>query len=429
MVVRGFVVWLAACAIPALWWGSVARAQLSFEDPPIDYRTRTPNDRVHQLKVALESDKVQLTWDAQHGWLPSLLTQLDVPMTSQTLVFSKTSQQIRRITPQRPRALYFNDDVYVGSVQQGDFVELSAVDPEQGAIFYKIDQRESPQPRIVRDQGECLSCHATSRTQRVPGYLVRSTFVQPSGHPEFRHGTTTVDHTTPFAKRFGGWYVTGHHGEMRHRGNAILQSDNPSDLDTSAGANLESIPKRVDTSAYLTDTSDIVALMVLEHQSQMHNWITRASYQTRQAIYQQRAMNQILGRDEDFKSESTKRRIESAGDDLVRYIFFCDEHQLTSPVEGNSTFAKEFVAIGPRDSQGRSLRDFDLRTRMFRFPCSYLVYTDSFLGLPKPAADYVHRRMIEILTAAETPPEFQHLTPTHRAAILAILNETHPLFR
>ena len=222
---------------------TVGLAQFEFEKAPINYNTAKVDDAIFQLKQKMESGKVQLTWDEKRGWLPSLLENLNISDKSQTMVFTKTSLQLNRISPSNPRALYFNDDAYVGYVPGGDIVELSAVDPKLGAIFYSIEQKQG-KTAIVRDQSQCMTCHGTNRTKDVPGYLVRSVYPSASGHPRYEMGTVTTDHRTEFRKRFGGWYVTGQHGNLRHRGNAIAQKTQPA-IDFEKGANQDSLPVRV----------------------------------------------------------------------------------------------------------------------------------------------------------------------------------------
>lgn len=409
--------------------GTAAAQDTDINRPPINYETAPVNDAVAQLQAQLEAGEVRLEWDDRYGWLPSLLKQLGVPRWSQTLVFSKTSLQLTKISPARPRALYFSDDVYVGSVQFGDILELSAVDPQQGAIFYALSQERSDTPRIERDRSQCLACHNTRRTRDVPGYLVRSVYTTSSGHPRFELGTTTTDATTDFHERFGGWYVTGTHGAMRHRGNAIVADEGPAETDVEAAANLTDLVDRVDTSRYLTPHSDLVALMVLEHQSQMHNLITRASYESRRVDYYDKMWNEVLDRPAEHRSEVSERRIASAGDQLLEFLLFSGEYRLTSPIAGASDFVAEFQARGPRDSRGRSLREFDLQTRLFKYPCSYLIYTDSFASLPADIRGYIDGRLIDVLTGEDQSPEFAHLNAADRRAIREILADTLSGFR
>lgn len=300
------------------------------------------------------------------------------------------------------------------------------MDPQLGATFYTLPQQHLERPRIQRDRhGECLACHATARTEKVPGFLVRSVFVRSDGLPNLSLGSTTTDHKTPFAERYGGWYVTGKHGDMIHRGNAVLRGQA---LDRTSCANRKDLPAKVDSDAYLEPTSDIVALMLLEHQSQMHNLITKAGYTAQRADYQQTLMNRILERPAEYRSESYQRRIQRVAQELVEYVFFCGEFQLTAPVEGNSKFVAAFKNDAVRDSQGRSLKDLDLNHRLLRFPCSYLVYSPSFLALPGPVLEEISKQMNSVLRGEQTSDRFAHLDAPLRASIAEILAETHPLF-
>ena len=399
----------------------------SFEKPPIDYQNAKVDDAVTKLVAKMKTGEVRLNYDREHGYLKSVLQALEIPVSSQTLVFSKTSLQVEHISPHRPRAIYFNDDVYVGYVQNGGMIEIGATDAKQGPTFYAIKQEMSDSPTIIRDQGQCIDCHASSRTQNVPGYLVRSTFPNQSGHPNFGSGTYTTDQTSPFQQRWGGWYVTGTHGNMRHLGNTIFKDGERTD-DLETGANRNTLEGLVSTKPYLSPHSDIVALMVLEHQTQMHNAITFANFETRQALYQSYCMNRILERDPDFVSESAQRRIKAAAENLVEHLLMCDEFPLTSPVAGTSKFATEFMQRGKRDSKNRSLRDLDLQTRMFKYPCSYLVYSESFDGLPDEVRRPSVARLIEILSGRDKSKTFAHLSAETRQAVLEILKATKPEF-
>src|SRR5690606_4177685 len=132
-------------------------------------------------------------------------------------------------------------------------------------------------------------------------------------------------------------------------------------------------------------------------QTQMHNALAWANYETRRAIQQSEVMNEALDRPKGILSETSERRIDRAADRVLEYLFMCDEFALTSPVNGSSDFSKEFESRGPRDSKGRSLRDFDLETRMFRYPCSYMIYSKAFDGLPDQVRSRVLEKLQEIL--------------------------------
>ncbi len=398
---------------------------LEFEQGPISYNRPAERDPIARLQKRLDAGEVRLQFEPNgRGYLRSLLDALHVPVSSQMLVFSKTSQQLHKIGPETPRALYFNDDTYVGFVQRGNVLELSAVDPERGGIFYTLEQRDVPAPQIRRTD-ECLQCHASSRTLGVPGHIIRSLHVDSEGQPMFTGGGVNVDHRTPLAERFGGWYVTGTHGAARHMGNVYVQDRaQPEKLDTEAGANVTKITA-ADITPYLALHSDLVAQMVLQHQAHMHNLITRVSFETRLALESQEAMDKVLGAQPGAGwSDSTRRRIFGPAETLVRYMLFIDEARLSSPVRGTSNFAAEFARQGPADRRGRSLRELDLKTRLFRYPLSFLVYSEAFDALPAPAKEYIWRRVWDVLTGREQRKEFAALTLADREAIREILLET-----
>lgn len=398
-----------------------------YEREPIRYGQTQPDNRVSRLIGRLESGESHLNYEPHFGYLRSVLETLEVPQSSQVLVFSKTSLQRHRISPRTPRALYFSDDVYIGFCQSGDVLEVSAVDPQLGAVFYTLDQTRSDRPRFTRQSDNCLICHGSSQTKEVPGHLVRSVFVDASGQPILSSGTYRIDQTSPLNHRWGGWYVSGTHGEQKHLGNLIVPDGaDPREVDNAAGQNIVDLRKRFDASAYLTPHSDIAALMVLEHQADAQNLITRANFLTRQATYYQAALNRELGESSDKVWDSTKSRIKSACEPLVEYLLLSGETRLTSPIKGTSAFASEFAAHGPRDSRGRSLRELDLNRRLFKYPCSYLIYSPGIQALPAEAKEYVFRRLGEVLGGADQSEPFAHLSADDRSAIREILSETLP---
>ncbi len=427
---RRSLVYCSLCLPLILFSGEYVAAQIEFESEPVNYNTAPTNDPVVKLQKLLDSGELTLKYDEHYGYLPSVLDALNVPKSSQMLVFSQTSFQLRRIAPSHPRAIYFGDDTYVGWVQDGDVLEMSTVDPQQGAIFYTLDQTEASKPRFIRDRGQCITCHASSRTQAVPGHLVRSVFPDDSGRPLLGSGTYVTDHRSPFEHRWGGWYVSGTHGTMRHMGNTIARDrQNPEELDREAAANLTDLTKLVNVKPYLSPHSDLVALMVLEHQTQMHNYITFANYEARSSQHYDGVMNKALDRPDEYQSDTTKRRLDKASEKLVQYLLFAEEFQLTSPVKGMSEFANEFTSHGIRDTKWRSLREFDLQRRLFKYPCSYLIYSDAFMGLPEPIKQRVYGRMHEVLAEGDQSAEFAHLSAADRQAIREILSDTHAEFR
>src|ERR1700733_12583786 len=232
-------------------------------------------------------------------------------------------------------------------------------------------------------------------------------------------------HQSPLKERWGGWYVTGTHGQQTHMGNVVVRDkEHPEDLDRAAGANLVDLSKQLDTSVYLTPHSDIVAHLVLAHQTQMHDLITLTNYQTRLAYYAEAERNKAVGQPAGTLSDAARAQYEGPAEELVRYLLFVSEAPLADPVAGTSGFAEEFAARGPRDGRGRSLRDFDLHTRIFKYPCSYLIYSEAFDAIPGAAKSYVYHRLFEVLTGRDRRPEFAKLTRKDRQAILEILLAT-----
>lgn len=396
-----------------------------FDKAPISYRESEPTNSISRLQDQLNRGEVSFDHDDDFGYLKSVLNALDVPVESQMLVFSKTSLQLRRITPRTPRAIYFNDDVYIGFCQRGDVLEVSTADPKLGTVFYTLDQEKVAKPFFQRNNDNCLVCHSSSRTGGVPGHVIRSLYADAGGQPIFSAGSRMVDHTTPMKQRWGGWYVTGTHGDQNHLGNLVVKGRRVIEpVDNTQGENVTSLEDRFKVDRYLTPHSDIVALMVLEHQALVHNRITKASFAARQALHDEKTMNEVLGNDKDHRLESTGRRIESAAEDLVESLLFVDEAKLTAPVKGTAGYRETFVKNGPRDGQGRSLRDLDMNERMFKYPCSFLIYSESFDGLPEETQVVVWEQMWQVLSGADQSEKYAHLTADDRRTIAEIIQAT-----
>jgi hypothetical protein len=396
---------------------------LPYSDAPINYRGEDLNDPVARLQKRLKDGTAHLEWDEKGGYLQSVLRELRIPVSSQTLVFSKTSFQYKKISPQTPRALYFNDDVYIGFVKNGRVLEAVSFDPLKGAIFYLLDAQKHDNPVFERAELDCTQCHIAPATRNVPGVLVRSVYPTASGTQAEYTASFVTGQESPLKERWGGWYVTGTHGSQLHMGNVTVADEaHPEKLDTSASANVTSLAGRFDASAYLSGQSDIVAHLVLAHQTQMHNLITQASFETRIALYDAAGKD---AKNAAAQAEAAAKYRQTA-EDLLRYLLFTNEAALDGPVKGTSSFQHDFEALGPRDRKGRSLRDFDLKTRIFRYPCSYLIYSDDWDALPSAAKEYVYHRLYEVLTERDRSADFARLGHDERRAILEILLDTKP---
>ncbi len=401
--------------------------QFEYEQLPIDYHAQPADTAITAMQSSIDEGELDLAFKPPAGYLESILEQLDISTTTQALVFSRTSLQLNRISPHNPRAMYFNDTNYVGWARGGD-IEIISVDPKIGAVFYKLENRQVEKPKFERDRGNCLNCHGTRRTDNVPGPVVRSVFVDGAGRPHFTAGTFDTDHSSPFRQRWGGYYVTGSHGSLRHMGNVISPGPfRPKDFDYELGANRTDLAELVDTQGYPTSHSDIVALMVLEHQSKAQNLITKAHYDEWSDVHRDKALNKALQRPADYRGDVTKRRLARNGERLVRYLLFADEFKLTAKVAGTSGFQKIFSKLGPHDKKGRSLRELELTTRLFRYPCSYMIYSPAYRRLPKMTSKFVKTRLEEILSAPKPVVGYGHLSEENRRAILEILTETGAL--
>jgi hypothetical protein len=392
----------------------------------IRYRDLGHRNAVARLQRQLAGGQVRLDYDRTSGYLPAILKALDIPVSSQVLVFSKTSFQSSRINPHNPRALYFNDSVAVGHVRNGGVLELTSTDPDAGVVFFTLDQTEHLPPAIIRRDDDCASCHATSRTLGVPGLVVRSVFPDRAGMPVQRAGSFSTDHRSPLEQRWGGWYVTGTHGASRHMGNQIA-TDEAGTLDPNAGANVTDLKRFLAPAAHLTPHSDLVALMVFEHQVRLTNLITRVGWEARMALADHLAL-QPPNEPAVAWSESTRRRIEGPAEVLVRSLFMLDEHTLAAPVAGTSGFSEEYSARGPRDRQKRSLYELDLHKRLYRYRFSPLVYSEQFAGLPAEAHGYIFQRVRDVLAGRDRSAVFASVSSGERSAILGILKDTSPDF-
>jgi hypothetical protein len=371
----------------------------------IAYRSTPAGDPAGQLNLALQTGSAQLTADGPSGYLRSLLDALKVPVESQVVVFARDSVQLARITMTNPRALFFNDSVSVGWVR-GGFIEVASEDPRNGTIFYALEPGTVGTPQLKR-RDDCLSCHYSYSTAGVPGMLVRS-------YEQF-----AVNHAVPIDKRWGGWYVTGSTGSIPHLGNTDL-TELALGHATNARLNWPSLEGKFDTAGYLSSHSDIVALMVFEHQMHVMNLLTRIGWEARVA----EARRSTAPRFEPPGSDDKPVAMEDAASEVVDYMVFVGEAPIADEIRGSSGFRERFEQQGPFDRKGRSLRQFDLHRRLMRYPLSYMIYSPLFEQLPGPAKDAVYRRLWQVLSASLSGPQYQRLSLEDRRAIVEILKDT-----
>ncbi|MFO1065979.1 MAG: hypothetical protein U0892_19120 [Pirellulales bacterium] len=403
-------------------------AGVNYEEAPINYRSTAPSNAVSKLQQAIDDGAVQLQFEGDQGYLRALLEKLDVPISSQVMPFGKLSRQNPKISPHTPRAIYFNDDIHVGYVRDG-LIEIAVTDPALGMVFYTLEQSPVDKPQFRNDSISCLTCHGTAKTKNVPGLHVRSVIPDIHGEPVLAAGSFRTDHSSPIEKRWGGWYVSGRHGNTSHLGNLTLPDQKkPKTIVNSKGLNVSSLDPFFDTGKYLSPHSDIAALMVLEHQADGINSITTANFETRLALYRFEQQVAVDGADRVTLQKELDARIAKAGESLVKYFLFCGEAEIPEAIESVSGFAAEFSNRGPADKAGRSLRTLQLHGRLFKYPCSYLIYSDAFHALPPPMKSWVLRRLREILTSDVVPTGYEHLNTVDRRAMVDILSDTMPGF-
>jgi hypothetical protein len=385
-----------------------ATHMVPFEEDTINYNNAAVTGAVFQLQKRIDAGSAPFKHDDAYGYLLALLDELKISRSSQMLVFSKTSLQREFISPRRPRAIFFNDNVYVGFIPGAPLIEVSVADPKLGGVFYTLEQTKVERPRFVRNN-QCLECHASAKSMGVPGHLVRSFATDENGVVDLNSGTSQVNHRTPFAERWGGWYVTGTHGDQTHRGNLVGKPAFERQVkEPNFAGNVTNLSGYFDVSRYLKNQSDVVALMVLEHQTHMHNFIARLNFEATTHL----------------KQYGHVRYLKSVAEGFLKYLLFTEETPLTHSIHGNAEFVQAFISRGPRDEQGRSLRDFDLQTRLFKYPCSYLIYSEAFDALPQPMKVHLYARLWEILSAKDTSVDFARLSPKTRRAVAEILAAT-----
>lgn len=398
--------------------------------PFIGYSGTPEHNDIARLAARIARGEVKLTFSEPRGYLDSLLSALHIDSSSQALVFSKTSLQADAISPRTPRAIYFNDDTYVGWISGSNLLEISTMDGLMGTVFYTVIDTAGAPAHFERETSRCLSCHDTFSLSGggVPNFLFLSAYSRGRNTINTNDVAYQTTDQTPLAARWGGWYVTGRLGGLEHLGNILPSPAGQVPISGLGQQNLAVLDGLFDTKPYLTDKSDVVALLVLQHQVDVHNLIIHANYKCRMLMERNAPGSSISDVRWADLPPLLREHFRDLLEPLVRGMLFVDAAKFTTPLEGTSGFVKAFESRGPRDPQGRSLRDFDLHTRLFKYPLSFLVYSEGFDFLPAPAKEYVYQRFDAILAGRDTSAAFSVLAPPERRAILEILRATKPDF-
>jgi hypothetical protein len=401
---RCIVLFLALLWAGASSWAAEDGSEpIDFEAPEHGYFESEPRDPFSKVASAISKGQLGLDASSEIAYLEGLLKALKIPVSSQVLVYSATSLQIANISVERPRAMYFNEDIYIGYVRGGR-LEVVAMDPALGGIFSIFNIPSSPnQPVPVERSERCMNCHANASTGEVPGITLKSVMPGPNNGSIDSYRKDGIGHQVPLADRFGGWHVTGVGEFDQHRGNLLGRYE-----DGKIVTSLARPGQFADLSIYPRATSDILPLLVLDHQSGFTNRLIELVYRSREA-----------------RSPAAERALAAKIDAFVRYALFAEEATLPSGgFTGDAEFRRDFAAAGRGDSQGRSLRDFDLKTRMFRYRCSYMLDSALFRGMPVALRDRIFARMRKALDPVMPDPTFAYLPRAEKIAIVEIMRGT-----
>lgn len=398
-----------------------------YEQPPVSYSSAISRDAAARLQERINSGAVSFG-GRDRDVLRVVLRELSVPVESQIVVFAKTSLQRGRIHPQTPRAIYFSDSVYVGWVP-GGLIEVAAVDAQLGPVFYTFDPRlkQGASPAFVRD-ADCLRCHGGAFVRDVPGVFARSVFPDDTGEPLFRHGSEVVGDETPFARRWGGWYVSGYLGAENHRGNVFAIEAGDQLVFAPSDERPATLDRFFETESYLANTSDVVALLVAEHQMAVQNALTRAAQHCRKMLAYQRSLQETLK--EPFTDEpaydSVKSVFTSAVETVLDRLLFRHAAPLPAGIGGSAAFRHAFGVDAPRNADGLSLKDFSLEGRLFAHRCSYLIYSETFASLPVQLRHRILDRLHAELQSNDPGGRYAYIDTAEKRSILDVLNSTLP---
>lgn len=311
------------------------------------------------------------------------------------------------ISPANPRALYFNEDVYVGFIPGGK-IEILSLDPELGGIFYIFPIPRAGEAVQPERSARCMNCHSGADSRYVPGLVLQSVVPAPGGGSLDAFRKEETGHQIPYDQRFGGWYVTGQGALTNHWGNLIGRM-----RDGEISKQMIEPGERCDFGKYLLPKSDLLAHLLLEHQAGFVNRVVEASYRTRY----------LLHTSEGRLKAAQNAELDAQARELVRYILFAEEPPLPKGgIGSDSSLKTAFLRNRRAASNGRSLKDFQLRERLFEHRCSYMIYSPVFTALPSEMKTRVIRLLDDALRNEDKT--YTHLAPEEKRMIRTILEET-----
>ena len=385
------------------------------DDPVHAYWTKPLHDPFTSFLKELKAGTVKLDRSSELAFVKSLLRALNISEHSQMLVFSTTSLQLRFISQRNPRAVFFNQSIYLGYIPGGR-IEIISLDPELGGIFYIFDIPKENRPIAPDRSDKCMHCHAKASIGNVPGLVIKSVLPGQRGGSidSFRRAET--GHQIPFSERYGGWHVTGKHSIKEHWGNKI------GTLFKGKISTTGNLPgQHFDLARYPAKTSDILAHLLAEHQAGFVDRVIECTYRAR--AYRKAGGNKLRPEHREI--------LKSQAAGLVRYILFADEAKIPPPgIGGDPSLKDDFLSAARYDRSGRSLRDFDLKDHIFKYRCSYMIHSPVFRGMPDWFRKEVYHQLKNALRSGPASRDFTYLTPAEKKAIAEILIATveDPLF-
>ena len=424
---RSLVVMLSLQLVFQLGLSGQLQASPDYDLAPVLYSASKDDNTITRIQAAMDAQTFNLSGSSSAEVLRSLLDELGISVSSQVLVFSKTSLQRKMITPTNPRAIYFNSDFYVGYVP-GGLIEIVACDDPKGMMFYSLDVNAEPEKRRFLRSQECMSCHANKNTMNVPGLLVRSVFTEQDGQPLLSWGSLLTTPGSPVEDRWGGWYVTGRQGQTRHMGNQwVSNRDAGRDgYEATTGQNVTDLNVFFDTNKHLADTSDILALMIMEHQIHAHNTLSAAKVSYLRSAYLNKAIHHGKY---DVSSPSAQKMIVATADSILKMLLFADEVELPEDgIDGSDLYRDSFIGQG-LSHDGHSLRDLRLERRLFKYRCSFMIHSKSFEQLPEEIKTCVLEKLHAIVTGEDDMPGFPSLSSREKERIHGILSHTHAAYQ
>lgn len=376
----------------ALICGAVAESDpVSFADAPHSYWERKSEDRLQRFMNEVQAGRALVDASSDRAFFQSVLKGLNVPESSQMVVFSATSFQSGIVNPRSPRAIYFNEDTSVGFIPGGR-LEVASFDPHGGMMFYIFDRpRAEGVPAFGRSKS-CMNCHTDTMSSGRPGHVINSVAVWWDGSTQETYRYDEVGHHVPMDVRFGGWHLTGTYLMAKSHANLV------GNLTPSGFKGEKNAPgDHADLTRYPRATSDILVQLVHEHQCGFTNRVIAAIYDHRE-------------------KPGDAAAAQKAAESLAEYVLFKKEAPLPKGLAGDPDFVRDFQAAAP----GSPLRQFDLRTRIFKTRCSYMIQTPIWQALPGDVRNRAEA-LLRAAVAEKPSPLGAHLSPEERAEIRPLL--------